>query len=143
VRTDKPPLDRAALRHLAGAVRALKSVDGAAVPARQLVDLAGAAGLGAGVTIDFQPADGLDQPLVVLRYGAPAAPLTNLSKREREVVALIAAGLSNKQIARRLHIALATVKDHVHRILRKTGRHNRAALAAAYLGHAGTDDAVS
>jgi DNA-binding NarL/FixJ family response regulator len=59
-----------------------------------------------------------------------------LSRREWQVVALVAEGLSNKQIARRLVIALATVKDHLHRMLRKTKLPNRAALAAAYLGHA-------
>jgi len=133
-----PQLDRAALRRLAGAVRGLQAAGGA-VPARQLVELARAANLGAGVTIAFDAVAGLGQPLVVLRCGpAPAPALSALSRREREVVALIAAGLSNKQIARRLAIALATVKDHVHRILRKTALPNRAAVAAAYLGHQGT-----
>ena len=64
--------------------------------------------------------------------------LATLSPREREIVALVADGLSNKQIARRLFIALATVKDHVHRILVKTSRPNRAAIAAAVNGHAPT-----
>jgi DNA-binding NarL/FixJ family response regulator len=54
--------------------------------------------------------------------------------REREVAALVAEGLSNKQIAARLFISLATVKDHVHRILKKTGLPNRAAVAAACVG---------
>jgi two-component system nitrate/nitrite response regulator NarL len=44
-----------------------------------------------------------------------------LTPREREIAALIADGLSNKQIARRLSIELATVKNHVHNILRKLG----------------------
>jgi two-component system, NarL family, nitrate/nitrite response regulator NarL len=42
-----------------------------------------------------------------------------LTCREREVVRLLDAGLSNKEIARRLSIALPTVKNHVHNILRK------------------------
>lgn len=49
-----------------------------------------------------------------------------LTPREREIAALVTDGLSNKQIARRLSIELATVKNHVHNILRKlgvTGRH--------------------
>jgi DNA-binding NarL/FixJ family response regulator len=58
--------------------------------------------------------------------------LEGLSKRENQVCALIAQGKSNKQIAARLLIALATLKDHVHKILRKTGYPNRAALAVAY-----------
>lgn len=44
-----------------------------------------------------------------------------LTPRQREIAALIAAGLSNKQIARRLLIEQATVKNHVHTILVKLG----------------------
>lgn len=44
-----------------------------------------------------------------------------LTPRQREIAALIAAGLSNKQIARRLLIEQATVKNHVHSILVKLG----------------------
>lgn len=44
-----------------------------------------------------------------------------LTPREREIAALIADELSNKQIARRLSIEPATVKNHVHNILRKLG----------------------
>jgi len=46
---------------------------------------------------------------------------TSLTRREREIAELIGDGLSNKQIARRLSIELATVKNHVHNILRKLG----------------------
>ena len=46
---------------------------------------------------------------------------TSLTPREREIAALIGDGLSNKQIARRLSIELATVKNHVHNMLRKLG----------------------
>jgi len=42
-----------------------------------------------------------------------------LTKREREIRALIAAGLGNKEIARRLNIATNTVKSHVHNMLGK------------------------
>jgi DNA-binding NarL/FixJ family response regulator len=44
-----------------------------------------------------------------------------LTPRQREIAALIADGLSNKQIARRLSIEQATVKNHVHSILVKLG----------------------
>ena len=47
------------------------------------------------------------------------APASRLTAREREVVHLLEQGLSNKQIAARLHIQLATVKHHVHHILEK------------------------
>ena len=42
-----------------------------------------------------------------------------LTRREREIAEMVAAGLSNKEIARRLCIALPTVKIHVHNLLAK------------------------
>jgi len=48
----------------------------------------------------------------------PAA-VTDLTVRERQVVQLIAEGMSNKEIATRLCIEVATVKNHVHNILEK------------------------
>jgi len=49
-----------------------------------------------------------------------------LTSRELEIGALLAEGLSKKEIARELHIELATVKNHVHRILTKLGVSRRA-----------------
>ena len=68
----------------------------------------------------------------------PSAPpvFAALSDREREVAALIAQGLKNREIAARLFISVATVKDHVHHILDKTGLAGRAAVAAAWRGSA-------
>jgi DNA-binding NarL/FixJ family response regulator/tetratricopeptide (TPR) repeat protein len=54
-----------------------------------------------------------------------------LTKREMEVADLIAGGLSNREIARRLVIEMGTVKVHVRRVLRKLGAANR--LEAALL----------
>jgi two-component system nitrate/nitrite response regulator NarL len=57
---------------------------------------------------------------------APAAePLAALSPREREILAHIARGASNKGIARELDIAETTVKIHVQHILRKLGLESR------------------
>ena len=42
-----------------------------------------------------------------------------MTKREREVVALIADGLTNKEIADKLHLSAYTVKSHIHNILEK------------------------
>jgi len=53
-----------------------------------------------------------------------------MTKREREVVELIAEGLSNKQIASRLNLAIDTVKSHVHNILEKLALHTRLEIAS-------------
>ena len=52
-----------------------------------------------------------------------------MTKREREVVELIAEGLSNKEIAQRLFLATDTVKSHVHNILEKLALHTRLEIA--------------
>jgi DNA-binding NarL/FixJ family response regulator len=59
-----------------------------------------------------------------------------VSAREREVAGLVAAGLRTKDIALALGIAVGTVKDHVHRILDKTGLDSRAGIAALWSRHA-------
>jgi DNA-binding NarL/FixJ family response regulator len=53
----------------------------------------------------------------------------SLTGREQEVVRLIGLGMSNKEIAKRLGIQLATVKNHVHNILDKAGVRRRADVA--------------
>jgi DNA-binding NarL/FixJ family response regulator len=52
-----------------------------------------------------------------------------MTKREREIVVLIADGLSNKEIARQLNIATHTVKSHVHNIMEKLALHTRLQIA--------------
>jgi DNA-binding NarL/FixJ family response regulator len=54
----------------------------------------------------------------------------NLTRREREVIELIAQGLSNKEIAQRLNIATYTVKSHVHNILEKLSLDTRLQIAS-------------
>ena len=49
----------------------------------------------------------------------PAAPAARLTRREREVATLMGEELSNKEIAVRLRIEVATVKNHVHNVLDK------------------------
>jgi two-component system nitrate/nitrite response regulator NarL len=56
---------------------------------------------------------------------------TNLTRREREIAELIQQDLSNKEIAIRLRIEVATVKNHVHNVLEKLNIHRRAEAARA------------
>ena len=53
-----------------------------------------------------------------------------LTTRERQVVDLLGEGLSNKEIATRLHIAVHTVKSHVHNVLEKLALRSRLEVAA-------------
>jgi DNA-binding NarL/FixJ family response regulator len=58
--------------------------------------------------------------------GRPGAPPDGLTSREAEVLTLLAAGLSNTEIAQRLFLSNATVKTHINRIFAKTGARDRA-----------------
>jgi DNA-binding NarL/FixJ family response regulator len=61
-----------------------------------------------------------------LRNGkALPSDAVTMTKREREIIVLIADALSNKEIAERLNIATYTVKSHVHNILEKLALHSR------------------
>ncbi len=57
-----------------------------------------------------------------------AAELDRLTDREREVMALVADGLSNEEIAERLIVSPATAKTHVSRAMIKLGARDRAQL---------------
>lgn len=62
---------------------------------------------------------------------APSAGSVDpLSAREREVAALVARGLSNREIAAKLHIAERTAITHIEHIMNKLGLHSRAQIAA-------------
>lgn len=61
--------------------------------------------------------------------GIPGSSI-RLTNREKEIVDLISEGLSNKEIAARLHIATHTVKSHVHNILEKLTLSSRLQIAA-------------
>jgi DNA-binding NarL/FixJ family response regulator len=57
------------------------------------------------------------------------ANAVRMTKREREIIVLIADGMSNKEIAQRLSIATHTVKSHVHNIMEKLALHSRLQIA--------------
>lgn len=73
-----------------------------------------------------------------LRTPGSAVGAATMTRREREVVALLGEGLSNKEIATRLRIGLHTVKSHVHNVLDKLALHSRLQVAAYAHKGAGT-----
>jgi DNA-binding NarL/FixJ family response regulator len=72
---------------------------------------------------------------VAARDGLPNELPDGLTPREAEVLTLIAAGLSNNQIAHSLVVSEATVKTHVNHILAKTGSRDRAQAVRYAYGH--------
>ena len=75
----------------------------------------------------------LDRFLRTTPDSAPLPSLRNLSVREREVLTLIGQALSNAEIADRLSLSEATVKNHVTAVLRKLSLRDRVqAVVAAY-----------
>jgi|SRR5579884_894260 len=111
-------IDRSTLLELRRHVKALLTNNGRGLLAREIVEFCSNLELGHGVTI----------------ARARALPESEqLTTRERQVAGLLCSGMANRDIAATLSISVATVKDHVHRILQKTGLRNRASLAACYV----------
>lgn len=96
------------------------------LPARELAALQGC-----GVDVGIERADG---ETVVFVEPRADERLAGLTPREREVVTLAAAGMSNQQIATALFVSVATVKDHMHSVLNKTGLESRTQVVAAWYG---------
>ncbi len=71
----------------------------------------------------------------IMDYGVKELSTTKLiqavrmTKREREIVELIAQGLSNKEIAYKLNLSIYTIKSHVHNILEKMALNSRVQIA--------------
>lgn len=126
-------IDPITLGQLRAMVRQLQLSNSDGTSLAEVVRLARDVEVRSGITVDFDATPDLGQPLVVVRLPSgpplPNASLQALTPREREVAALVADGLSNKQIAQRLQITLGTVKHYVHLILEKTGLQSRVAIA--------------
>jgi len=71
-------------------------------------------------------------PRYTLLNTAGPAQLPALTRREREVAALAAAGLANAEIASRMVLSVRTVETHLSNIYAKVGRSGRAALTALF-----------
>lgn len=61
--------------------------------------------------------------------------INELTIRERQILALAGKGLSNSEIAERLHLSTHTIKSHIHNALGKLGAANRAQAASLVLAH--------
>jgi DNA-binding NarL/FixJ family response regulator len=81
------------------------------------------------------PRSGLRRPIRLTFQDELGSPLETLSTREREVLAEIRMGRTNREIAEKLQLSTSTVNKHVHQVLRKLRVRNRAeaAIVAAKL----------
>jgi len=100
-----------------------------------LVDAVGVVARGAELLAPMVTRRLLERFADALPGDSPAAPagLALLTRREREILELVAAGLSNAEIAERLVLGETTVKSHVSSVLRKLGLRDRVqAVVLAY-----------
>lgn len=88
--------------------------------------------------------DATSRVLRLLRDGGngagPTADLSGLSPQERRVLALVAEGLTNKQVGRRLGLTENTVKNYLVNVFEKLQVKRRAQAAALYVQHANAAD---
>ena len=109
-------LARAEVLHRLGEARAVEAAERALDLARRSGDV-----------VTLREARSLLERASTLRPTRPSGPVLvePLTQREIEVLRLVAAGQSNRQIAAELYLALGTVKSHVHSISGKLGAANR------------------
>jgi DNA-binding NarL/FixJ family response regulator len=126
-------LDLAHVLAESGHASAARAEASAALSAFQRLGMAAEAQAAEALQRRLQPAG--EEPRAAPR-GSPAAAsiATNLTQREREVAMLVAAGLTNREIADRLVLSVRTVETHVDRILGKLDLHTRTQLAARMAG---------
>ena len=104
------------------------------VPALQAV-MAGQTVLGAEAVANLSLGEQDEQARKDKKDAAEPVPrrFQTLTDREREIVALVADGLDNQAIARRLYLSEGTVRNHISAILAKTNLANRTQLAVEWL----------
>ena len=118
----QPPRDREARRH---AKRALAALDGRRDDAAAHLGVALAMATAMG-SAPYQAA----AQAALAGLGGLGRRDSPLTAREDQVAALVAEGLSNRQIAARLHLSERTAENHVTHILTKLGFDSRARIAA-------------
>jgi DNA-binding NarL/FixJ family response regulator len=126
--------DRSVLDALRAGARGFLTKDAGAGDIERALHAVLAGGAALDPAVQHHLVDALSPPPVDADVAIPRGPLPDgLTPREAEVLALIAAGLSNQEIAARIHVAETTVKTHVNHILAKAGLRDRAqAVSYAY-----------
>jgi DNA-binding CsgD family transcriptional regulator len=79
-----------------------------------------------------------EPPAGEVHTSASGRGVNGVSPREADVLALVAEGMSNREIAQRLFLSVRTVEKHVEHLLAKTGTANRAQLVALAIRADGT-----
>jgi PAS domain S-box-containing protein len=87
----------------------------------------------------FRDVTALKNLLALIRHRFSGLPVTEdpvgrLTRREMEILRLMASGATNRALAERLHISPATIRNHTHHIFEKLGVPNRLAAVALALG---------
>lgn len=94
-----------------------------------------------GVSVILEGGDWLPRALMEKLLGRyrqlthASRAIDELSVREKQILALAGKGLSNAEIAARLHLSTHTIKSHIHNALGKLGASNRAQGASLVIGH--------
>jgi NarL family two-component system response regulator LiaR len=85
--------------------------------------------LGSEAAIAIDSADMYDQLQKATPAATPKSPAPNLTRLEKEILAMVVQGDSNRDIADKVHLSTNTIKFHVHQLLQKLEVENRTELA--------------
>lgn len=129
------PDDEEALACFAAAARGYCNTHAVPELLRQVADVVTQGGLWIGEALMQRLLRGTAPILAAAAQAAPAQWEASVTEREREVARAVAAGASNKEIARQLGITERTVKAHVGAVLEKLGVRDRLQLAIVVNGY--------